>query len=216
MKKFLRKFLKRLFILGFILSILANLIIALVLIYKNNELVNTLNLYNQAKIQIENVSSGLSTTSEESKTQIDNLNKEVADLKKQNEDLKDQVSKTEAVISGKISGQILLGEGNLSQYQLVCAQDATNTNLVYCKSVSSISQTFNLFVPAGRYTVYSKALNKKGEVVLPEFTGKFTEYVQCVNSKPAEQCDEALSKKVLEVEVKSAQKASNINPVDWN
>jgi len=220
MKNFLRKVGKILFFITYIFFVAASVGLASLFIIKNNEFLKNSEEAANLKNQLSQTSAGINQSSEESRGKINELDNELNSLRTKNNELENTVKEYqkdgEGIIEGKILGQIVLGQDNLSQFQLVCAQNTANVNEIYCKSVSAITQTFEISLPAGIYTVYSKVLSKDNQIVLETYSGKYTDYVKCLTEKASPNCDVNLSKKQITIEVKPMQKIVNINPVDWN
>ncbi len=219
MKNLLRKVSRLAFFIVFILFVVGTFAFAILFIIKLNQYNDLNGLYSQAQDNLNKSSTDSKATIGNLQQSFNDLNTEVTSLKAENQGLKNQLDKQSkegyGEIDGKISGQIILGNDNLSQYQFVCAQNVSNASLFYCLSVSSITQNYALIVPAGTYQVYAKVLGKDNQVALPDYKGVYSEFVKCVIEKGAAACDTALSGKVVNVEIKPSQKISDINPVDW-
>ena len=220
MNKFIKRVARIIFFFSYIFFIICLVAVTSILILKNNEYVNTLENYNNIQNTVLDANKQINSTKTESTTQIEKLQQEITALSQENKELKSDIATLndtkESSIQGKITGQILLGQDNLSNYQLVCAQNTTDTHKIYCVSTSSYITEFKLAVPAGKYIITAKVLDKDNHVALVQYTGKYTEYVKCLTEKGSDTCDAALSQKQITVEVKKGQKVVNINPVDWN
>jgi len=218
MKKFLKKLGRFIFFLSYIFFVAVLVVVTSILIIKNNEYLKfteSYNKLNQDLTQLQQQSNSLDQSRE-----ITELNKQVTTLSTQNKELENKLKEIQQTqqssISGKISGQIILGQDQLSNFQLVCAQNTKNKNEIYCESVSAITQEFQIYVPAGSYYITAKVLNKENQTFMDQYTGKYTEYVKCLTEKGSSNCDVTLSEKQIEIEVKKGANVVNANPVDWN
>lgn len=218
-KKILKKVGKVLFVISFFLFLAGTIIFAILFLLKLKQYNDLNGLYSQAQENLNKSSQQNQVTIGNLQQSFNDLNTEITKLKSDNADLQaklDQQAKDGyGEINGKISGQIVVGDNTLSQYQMVCAQNVSNTNLQYCVNVSAIAQNYALVLPAGTYQVFARVLDKNNQVTL-NYKASYTEYVKCVTEKAADQCDVNLSKNIINVEVKSGAKVSNVNPIDWS
>jgi len=184
--------------------------------------------YNDLNNDYQSLKNNLSQSNSDTQSQVGNLSNTNNELKDQITKLQDEnnILKTQlenfnktgyGEIDGKISGQIIVGgNSNVSQYQLVCAENVNNRNLEYCMSVSSLTQNFSLMLPQGTYQVSARVL-ANDKTLLTNYKAYYTDYIKCINSQNSDQCDTTkLSKVITNVEVKSGSKVANINPIDWS
>jgi len=219
MKNFLQKLSRVLFLVSYVVFFVlsATFITAfLVELKRYNDLSNT---YTSDKdMQLKNASNDNNKV-DNLKSNNNELNNQITALKDQNSSMQTKIDNFQkngyGEIDGKISGQVILNDNNVSQYQNVCAENINNTNLQYCQNVSTINQNFILLVPAGTYRVYARILNKD-KIVIPTYHASYTEYVKCIDEKAIDQCDIKLSKNIINISVKPGEKNININPVDLN
>ncbi len=220
LKKIMNRLARAILIVTYIAFIIGTISFAVLFFIKLKQYNDLNDLYSQAQTNLNKNSKESQVTIGSLQQSFNDLNNEVSQLKQKNSDLQATMDKQSkegyGEIDGKVSGQIVLGENNLSQYQMVCAENINNRSLQYCVSVSAISQNYALIVPAGTYQVYARVLDKDNKLAMPNYKASYSEYVKCVVEKSADQCDPKLSKTIINIEVKAGEKAVNINPIDWN
>jgi len=206
MKRILRFILKALFYISYIFFIAFGITLLILILGKNQE-------YSSLNTQI----TQLTEDSSLKNSKINDLESQNITLKAENESMKLESLKQDGLgkISGKISGQVLISDGQITQYQFVCAQNKKNANFQYCLNVSSLTQDFSLLLPEGTYRVYAKAVNNLNAITLSDYEGLYTEYVKCLNEKPQNECDQTKLDKEQTVEIKTGKQLDKINPVDW-
>lgn len=206
MKKILKFLLKVMFYISYIFFIAFGITLLIMLLNKNQE-------FNSLNTQISELTE--KTSSQEN--EIKELKSQNTELTTENEAMKLESLKQDGLgkISGKISGQLLISDSQITQYQFVCAQNKKNANLQYCLNVSSITQSYSLLLPEGSYRVYAKAISNLNEITLSDYEGLYTEYVKCLNEKAQNECDQTKLDKEQTVEVKPGKQIDEVNPVDW-
>lgn len=215
MKSFLKKA-GRVALVFFIL-ILIGVAVAFGIAYflKNRELNNIYAEYNQATQNLNQSDKQNQITIGNLQDSYKELNLKIEDLTKENDDLK---KKTAVEGFGTLKGSILpflAGDSNFGQYQQVCAINLDNSSLTYCVTVSGMDPKFTLVVPAAKYAVSAKIVNKNGEGTVEGYKANFTEYVQCVAKSGVASCDKTKLTKKVQLDIKAGETTENVNPTDW-
>jgi hypothetical protein len=219
MKGFFRLLRKLLFIFLYLFFVVASIVLAVLLFMKIKELNDINSAYSETATL-------LNQSEEESQVTIDNLqnsfrelNAEVNRLKIENSGLKNELDRQLKNGYGTIRGEILpllVGSSSFSQYQLVCAENTSNSNLKYCVTASAFDSSYILVLPSGTYIVSANIVSD-GTNLNTSYKGLYTEFVKCVKENGEKGCNKSeLSGKVLTIQVDSGKTVSNIDPTDWN
>jgi hypothetical protein len=192
------------------------------LLFLENRKVNTLNqTFEDARVSLNKENVDQQITIQDLTEEFQAQSAKIAELTQQNETLRNQLAKLEedglATISGKILPFITTGSSNFTQFQRVCAEAVTNKNVQYCRTVSAVQQTYDLYVEPGTYNVYAEIFPQPQNPESPVYGVKtyFTEYVQCVAQKATSECNQQKLTKPVVVTITSGQNLENINPIDW-
>lgn len=217
LKKFLRRLLKVILVLVLITLTASAIGFGIAFFNKNSELDRINSLYKDAQENLNRSEEEKELTINDLKDSFLSLNKQVEILKNENKDLKEKNEGLEQTGMSKIEGSIatvVTNETSFTQFQLVCAEDSENSNLKWCISVSAISGTYSLLVPAGKYKVYAQIITKEGGV--SNTRAYYTELVKCSREKSSNQCDSSLAGKPVIIETVAGKTTSQINPIDWS
>jgi ABC-type multidrug transport system fused ATPase/permease subunit len=192
------------------------------LLFLENRKVNVLNQ------TFEDARSSLNKENVDQQITINDLTQEfqaqsakIAELNQQNDNLRNQVAKLEqnglATISGRILPFVTSGSNNFTQFQRVCVESVSNTNVQFCRTVSPVEQNFDLYVSPGTYYVYAEVFPQPQNQESPVYGVKtyYTEYVKCVAEKSTSDCNQQKLTKPVAVVITSGQNLENINPIDW-
>ncbi len=180
--------------------------------------------YNQLNDSFVAAQNSLNKANQDKQITIDDLSEEfqsqsdtIADLRSENDLLKRQLGDLEGTGDGQISGKIypfVTEETGFIQYQLVCAASITNVNLIYCASVSTLSQSYELNVPTGTYQVYATLYPTPQNDTLADKRAYYTEYISCVQTKSESECDSKKNAPV-QVKVEAGQAIKDVDPISW-
>jgi hypothetical protein len=202
--------------------VIFGLVVLGTLLYVENRKYNELSAtFDQARESLNKANTDKQITIEDLSAEFKSQTDTIANLRRENEDLKTQVSKLQqegvATISGRILPFISSNNTNFAQFQRVCAESTANANVQYCRTVSAIQQTFDLYVEPGNYHVYAEIFPQPKDTNASLFGVKtyFTEYVKCVQDKNASECSQDKLTKPVIVAAPAGSINQNINPIDW-
>jgi FtsZ-binding cell division protein ZapB len=197
--------------------IVALIICITLLVIKVRELDNLNATFAEATKELNSENQDRQLTIEELKNQYTELTSQVAKLNAENTALKQTIERMQVEGSGSVTGRIstvLTADGKgISQYQRVCAELVSNTNIQVCRTVPALQQNYTLNLPVGNYRVYA-------EVFPTPTTGTnikayYTEYARCLQGDNQTSCNADRQKAPVVVEIKAGTTVNNIDPIDW-
>ncbi|MCS7317175.1 MAG: hypothetical protein NZZ41_02480 [Candidatus Dojkabacteria bacterium] len=201
----------------FFLLFSSTVVFGVLFVLRSNELDRLNIVYKEAQQSLNADKQASETTIADLKQSFVELNKQVQVLRNENDRLVQELKEIKKFEKGRITGSIIAfipttGENKYGQFQLVCAENVTNTNVRYCVSLSAIEQHFTLDVPFGKYYVTSTLMYQNG--TFSDKKAFYTEYVKCVQEKKTNVCDQSLSEKLVEITLDSNTKSANASPID--
>lgn len=215
MKELRRKIAKWFLIFTWPVLVIGIVALSVMFFIRNNEYQKLQNTYSQAQSQLNKDNEDKQLTIEDLQKDFTDLVEKVDNLESENSDLKAELAEQQAEGIGMISGRIFPfiseSNGSFNQYQRVCAELTTNTNLQYCTTASALTQDYKLYLPQGEYMIYAE--------IFPTSNGSrayYTQGIACaLNTYGEESCDQD-DAKPLAVAVITGQTQRNINPVAWS
>lgn len=219
MKKLIRMFFKFLFYLSYPILITALIVVGTLYFVKARDFNQLSSTYDEARSALNQENENKQITIDDLRTEFTNLTNEVKSLRDENRLLEQQILDLKitgyGTITGKIFPFITSGSQSFRQYQRVCAELVSNTNLQFCRTVSAIDQEFSLSVPAGDYTVYAEVFpNPEANEAFAGYKAYYTEYIKCLQSTTNDTCDSSKSNPSI-IEVTAGEIINGTNPVNW-
>lgn len=217
MKKLFGRFF-RLFLFITYPIILIGLIVAIVFAVIQTRELDSLNAtFREATADINEENENKGVTIENLRQQFNELNNEVTKLKAENTQLKVSLDRMQlegnGTITGKLVPVITANNTGISQYQRVCAESTTNSNIQVCRTVATIQQGYSLSLPVGTYKVYAEVYPVAEET--SKLKAYYTEYANCLQSADTSKCNAEAQNKPVNIEVKAGNTLGNVDPIDW-
>ncbi|MFS8130416.1 MAG: hypothetical protein ACMG57_00405 [Candidatus Dojkabacteria bacterium] len=215
MGNFLKKAGRVILVLFILVLIGVSAALGIAFFLKNQELNNIYSEYNQATTNLNKSDKENQITIGNLQDSYKDLNQKVTTLTQENDDLKKKILQDGF---GAIKGTILpflVGDSTLGQYQLVCARNVNNGNLIFCVSVSALDPKFTLSLPEGSYYITSSILSADGKSTLANYQASYTDYIQCVAQSGVSKCDKTKLIKTIQVDIAAGKTIENVNPTDW-
>lgn len=217
MKKLFGRFF-RLFLYITYPVIVVGLIVAVVFAVVQTRELDSLNAtFREATADINEENENKGVTIENLRQQFNDLNSEVTKLKAENTQLKASLDRMQLEGNGTITGKlvpVITGSTTgISQYQRICAESTTNSNIQVCRTVATIQQGYSLSLPVGTYKVYAEVYPATEETA--KLKAYYTEFANCLQGSDTSKCSAAEQNKPVNIEVKAGNTLGNVDPIDW-